>query len=50
MNLWATLGISPHVGMVVAAAGVVTAVVIAGLLLRRRTAGGARGLGLVEHR
>jgi len=50
MNLWTTLGISPHVGMVVAGAGIVAAVVIAGLLLRRRTVEAARGLGLVEHR
>lgn len=50
MNLWATLGITPHAGMLVAAAGVVAAVVIAGFLLRRRTVEAERGLGLVEHR
>lgn len=37
MDLWATLGISPQVGLLVAAAGVVAVLLLATTLLSRRS-------------
>jgi len=37
MDLWATLGVSPQIGLVVMICGVVVAVAVAGTLLVRRS-------------
>jgi hypothetical protein len=46
MDLWATLGVSPEVGIVLAVVGVVTAFVGATLLVRRSRAGDKTGFDL----
>ena len=50
MDLWGALGVSPHVGLLAAAAGVVTAIVVAAALAYRRSRVETRSLGLGEDR
>ena len=50
MDLWATLGMSPQVGLVVGVAGVLAAVAVAGTLFFRRSRVEKRGFDLGEPR
>ena len=49
MDLWATLGISPQMGILVAVAGVIAAAAFAGTLLFRRSRVPKRGFDLNQH-
>jgi hypothetical protein len=50
MDLWATLGIPPQVGLLVALAGAVTAIVVARTLVYHRSRAEKRNLGLLKDR
>jgi hypothetical protein len=50
MNLWATLGLSPPVGLLAVVAGMAAACVLAVTLVHRRSRVRRQGLGLTAHR